>query len=125
MKYSADMYARAFIEVFRDTDVSERKEIVKRFAKVVSKNGDLSRFELIFKEIEKRIVRANDGHIVEIESARPLGRKAEAEFTARFGKKDLVRFLRNPALVAGVRMTIDGERECDSSLVRTLNKMFI
>jgi F0F1-type ATP synthase delta subunit len=125
MKYSADMYARAFIEAFRDAEAGERKAVIKRFAKVVSKNGDAPRLTLIFKEIEKRIVYANDGHIVDIEFARPLGHKIEAEFTARFSKKDLVKFLQNSALVAGVRMTIDGERECDSSLVRTLNKMFM
>lgn len=125
MKYSADIYARAFMEAFRDAEIGERKAVIKRFAKVVSKNGDAPHLELIFKELEKRIANDNGGHIVNIESARPLGRKLEAEFTARFGKNDLVRFSQSPALVAGIRMTIDGERECDNSLMRTLNKMFV
>lgn len=125
MRYAADVYARALEDALSGATSASRSALAERFARVVSKNGDTSRLPLIFKEIEKRIVHENNGRIIDIESARPLGQKVEAKFLARFGKNDRVRFSVTPALVAGVRVTIDGAQECDSSLARTLNKIFV
>src|SRR3989344_1754355 len=103
MKYSAAMYARAFLETKPD---------VKRFLEVVAKNGDFSRIDGIVAAIERHAVHAAGGRMIELEYARSSAVSEEFKFRA----KDQVHTSISPSLVAGVRVTIDGEKELDMSL---------
>lgn len=111
MKYNPDTYARVFWEV---------KPEPRQFLSVVAKNGDLQRVDKIVDAIEAHAVHAAGGHTIALEFAR------ETEFAKQFTffTHDRIRTIINPALVAGVRITIDGEQELDMSLQRKLNKLW-
>lgn len=111
MKYAPSIYARAFLETKPD---------VKNFLRVVAKNGDFQRIDTIVEAIEAQAAKDRGGHMVELEFARETPLRQKFTFTA----KDLIRTSINPFLVAGVRVTIDGEKELDMSLRRKLNKLF-
>lgn len=111
MKYAPDIYAQAFLETKPD---------LKRFLEVVAKNGDFSRIDAILAATEKRIVHEHGGRMIELEYARQSAESNKFKFTA----KDRVHTSINPSLVAGVRITIDGEQEFDGSLQHKLQKLF-
>ena len=118
MKYAPDTYAKAFLE----TKPASRQggPDPKRFLEVVTKNGDFSRIEGIVAAIEKAAVHALGGRMVELEFARETPLSNKFKFTA----KDHIRVRINPLLVAGVRITIDGEQELDGSFQRKINKLW-
>ena len=111
MKYAPHIYARAFLEVKPDPE---------KFLSVVLKNGDYERLDKIVEAIEMREVQAHGGRIVELEFARI----SELAKKFKFSSHDRVHTKINPSLVAGVRVTVDGEQELDVSLQRKLNKLF-
>jgi|SRR3989344_3555991 len=117
MKYAPDTYARAFWETL---SAQAGKPEPKQFVEVVAKNGDFSRIDRIVAAIEKHAVHAQGGRMVELEFARSSAVSQKFKFSA----KDRVHTSINSSLVAGVRVTIDGERELDLSLQRKLQKLF-
>lgn len=111
MKYAPSMYAKAFWEVQPDA---------KKFFDAVKNNGDGTRVDKILEAIEEHATKTHGGHMIHLEFAREteLAKKFE------FALKDHVRVSINPSLVAGVRMTIDGEQELDASLQRKLHRLW-
>ncbi|MEK7576394.1 MAG: F0F1 ATP synthase subunit delta [Patescibacteria group bacterium] len=124
MKYSVDVYARAFFEATRSSSAADHGKLVKRFIKVITKNGDASRLPFVFREIQKRFIRATGGSMIDIALARPVNHEVTDGMLKQFSKKDFVRFSIDPALVAGARVTINGEREYDNSFANRLKKIF-
>ncbi len=112
MKYAADLYAKAFLETKADP---------KRLLAVVKKNGDLLGLHKIVAAIETLLVKKAGGHIVHLEFART--NELADKFV--FSPKDRVSISINPALIAGVRITIDGEKEFDNSFQRKVNQLFL
>ena|SRR3989338_3990644 len=111
MKYSPAVYAKAFWEVRPDAE---------RFLNVVHKNGDFSRVDKIVAALEAIATHEQGGRMINLEFAR----ETELAEKFKFKSHDHVRVAINPALVAGVRITIDGEQELDQSLQRKLNTLW-
>ncbi|MEK7150899.1 MAG: F0F1 ATP synthase subunit delta [Patescibacteria group bacterium] len=124
MKYPAHTYAQAFLEVVKNITPADKPKVIKRFIRVVSKNGDASRLPFIFKTIQKSFIQSTGGRLIDIDLARPASRSTTDELTKQFTKKDFIRFSIRPALIAGVRITINDEREYDNSFARRLKKIF-
>ncbi len=124
MKYAPDDYSRAFLKALAKTPRQRQGLLVKRFWAVIRKNGDLEEAEKIIAAVERLLVREAGGRWVEIEVARPLPRPLLGTLTRRFGRRDHIDSAERQALIAGVRITIDGERELDYSLQRKLARMF-
>lgn len=122
-KYSPEIYARAVREAIAEAPSGERDKIFKRFVQAVARRGDARKLPAIAKELERSEVRAKGGRMVTIEFARPLGH-VMSKFENLLKRADHLEVRTNPDLVAGVRITIDEERELDFSLARRLNKMF-
>lgn len=70
------------------------------------------------------ILKDEGGRKVVLESARPLADHAFQELRAAFSEKDVVESSVAPEVVAGVRITIDGEWMIDASLAGRLKKLF-
>lgn len=119
MKYSPDQYARAFIEVFKEVPKDERLGVLKRFIKLVAKNGDLARSSKIIEAVENILIKKNGGRLIEIDVARSV----RIAMQKLFSSKDKVVLHINSELIAGMRITIDGERELDNTLKRKLEKI--
>ena len=118
MKYAPKIYAQAFLEALPAGEAG--KPFIKRFLQVIEKNGDSARLDKIVEAIEELETKKQGGRMIHIE----LARNPELAKQFKFQSKDNVKVSVNPSLVAGVRITIDGEQQFDGSLIRKLNKIF-
>lgn len=133
MKHKPEIYAEAFSMVLSENKETEGR-ILKNFLRVVRKNGDWVGILKIFRAVESRFVKNHGGRMVLVESARNLPENTKKEFLKSFSakggfasggkKEDKIEFINNSNIVAGARVTIDGERELDFSFRRKLNKLF-
>lgn len=123
MTYTPEIYARAAREAINEAPAGERDAIVKRFVRAAARRGDARKLSAVVKELERSEVRAKGGRMVTVEFARPLGH-VMSKFENLLKSADHLENRINPDLIAGARITIDGERELDFSLSRRLNKMF-
>ena len=125
MKYSSKSYARAFSELAHDADVNREKELWANLASLIRKNGDIAKADAILEEALHELVRSRGGRYIKIETARPLAEALRREVRQGFKKDDLIKETVTPSLVAGMRVTVNGEQELDESLQRKLNKLFV
>jgi len=124
MRYHPDLYARAFLETLEKAPPEKKQELYNRFIKVIAKNGDLSRVNAILRCIERALVKKNGGRFVKLEFARSIPENLVAGLRKNFSEKDKTEIAFNPSLVAGVRITIDEEKELNNSLSSKLKKIF-
>ena len=124
MKYAPPLYAAALLEVLEASPAKDHSRIIKRFLSLIVKNGDASRANSIVSEVQKSLIKKEGGRVIDIEFARPVSKKMQQELTGQFSKKDFIRFSFNESLIAGVRITIDQEREYDNSFSSRLRRMF-
>lgn len=122
MKYSVQTYAEALARAFRDSDRAEHPAIVKRFGALLRKTGDAGAAGKIVRALERMLVAEDGGHWVTVETAREGSDLAR--ISPAFSKKDRIESAVRPALIAGARITVDGERELDYSLARRIKKLF-
>jgi F0F1-type ATP synthase delta subunit len=121
MKYSPHIYAKALVEVLGDRHVSDA-EAAKNFLSIVRENGDEGRLRKILEEAS-RFARGKDGvRKVTISSARALT-PAQRKATEHFVKHgDVVEYETDPALIAGMKITVNDEMQFDGSLKNKLNR---
>ena len=124
MRYSPTLYAKAIREVIKETPKPHHDDVVKNFCEMVAKNGDLTSSPKIVVAIAEQEAHEHGGKVVNVEFAREMSEAAIKKVTKRFHAHDLVSVKVTPALVAGVRITVDNEKELDESLQRKLNKLW-
>lgn len=124
MKHPPTIYARAFVGAL-DENSSKEELLRARFLKLVKKNGDLQNFPKIIREIETLLIKKAGGRRITVEVAREISKTLLQELERNFKKNDKVEVKTNPALIAGTRITIDGEKMIDTSLERRLRKLFV
>lgn len=115
MKYAPSIYARAFLDAKPD---------LKKFLSVVAKNGDFPRIDKIVAAIEEQETHGHGGKVVNVEFAREMDDATIKKVTKKFKDRDLVSVKIAPSLIAGMRITIDGEQELDGSFQRKINKLW-
>ena len=119
MKYSVNNYVDAFVQTVKTAPHGAVSGLVK----LLKKTGDIKHSKKIIEAVHKKFVNEKSGKWVNVEVARDLALKKET-FRHKFSEKDHLNFNINPELVAGVRITIDGERALNNSLQNKLNKLF-
>lgn len=122
MKYSPESYALALsgsLEKSKDKEL-----IISNFLKLVKKNGDQKLLPKIFDRFKKIEIRKKGGSHIRIEFAREPSESELESITEKFKSRDWIETHLNPLLVAGVRITLNGEKELDNSLARKLHKLF-
>ncbi len=124
MKYPAKLYGRAFAEAAAGKSEKERHELVRNFAELIARNGDTAHASKIIAEAEKALLAKDGRRKAVIESVRPLTAGQRKSVLAALLPTDVHEEVLNPALVAGIRITVDGERQFDGSFSRKLQKMF-
>jgi len=115
------MYAKALLAALTERPGAEA-EIRKRFLATVARHGDAASFPKIIRELAR--LRSGDRHRVLVESARPITEKKLQEIQSAFGGGYTVETAIVPELVAGVRMTIDGEHLIDASIQGKAKRLF-
>jgi len=124
MRYQPTMYAQAFWDVMSVATGTDQKRMIGNFVNLIAKNGDFPRSSAIIEEIEKLYVKDKGGRMVKLEFARKQPDSLIKQLKDNFTKDDLVQTAINSSLVAGVRETIDGERELDKTMRRKLTRLF-
>lgn len=125
MKYSNIQYARAVLESLKDKSPSKRREVLKNFLAVLRKNRDAGRLNRILKEVERESLKGAGVKKVAVESAVELSRKTKREIEEILGRKIVMREKINPAMLAGVKITVDDELLIDATASRQLSQMFL
>ena len=125
MNHRPQLYARAFaLAADKKLSAHDAEKIGKNLVALVTKNGDAKDLSKI-ADGAARILREKEGRRKFVfESARPLSKELRKSLEAIAGEKDVTEEKVVPALVAGVRVTVDEERQFDASLARKLQKMF-
>lgn len=124
MKYSTQDYAKALVAVIVTAKQDEEAAIRKNFQTLLRKNSDEARGKKIL-EAAGRLLRAQrGGREVVFESARKLSAPHRQELEKFLRQDDQAVERLNPSLVAGVRITVDGEYEFDGSFRGKMDKIF-
>lgn len=125
MKYSPTIYAQSLIAVLEDTPPARHGRIIKNFIGVMWKHGAWRAREPIVAAFGRALAEAHGGRIVRIETARVLPQHLQKSIKESFTREqDIVEEYIHPSLIAGVRVSVNGEREFDGSLQRKLKKLF-
>jgi F0F1-type ATP synthase delta subunit len=124
MKYLIQDYAKALAAVVVEARSSDGAMIQRNFRSLLQKNSDEARGGKIL-EATARLLRAKQGgREVILESARKLSASHRQELEKFLRPDDQAVERVNPSLVAGVRITVDGEYEFDGSLRGKMDKIF-
>ena len=121
MRYSINNYVSAFTKALEG---GAQKDVSAGFVRLLEKNGDIKHFKKIIEAVHKKIVQDKGGKWVGIETAREISSFKQKTLKNKFYEKDHVDFKINPELIAGVRITVDGNEELDNSLGHKLKKLF-
>ncbi len=105
MKHKAKEYAKALVDV--------KKFNLKNFLRVLEKNGDRKKLKEIVALAERMMYRK-----IMIETAR----RVKVVWPKK--KNDLIEEKINPDLIAGVKITVNGEKQLDFSLKNKVEKIF-
>ena len=119
MKYSVDNYVEAFSQALKDIP---QHDAVDGLMGLLKKTGDINQAKKIFSAIHKKLVNEKGGKWVDIEVARESA--SVEDLKHKFSEKDNINVKISPELIAGTRITVNGEEELDNSLQNKLNKLF-
>ena len=121
MRYSINNYVGAFADIIKKVP---HEKAVDGFLKLLAKTGDLRHSKKIIEAIHKKLVKEDGGKWVNIETARQMSSVKTTAVTHKFLKKDHLDFKINSELIAGMRVTINGEEEINGTLQNKLSKLF-
>lgn len=115
-------YAKSLAELIEEDKTSaEQKKLIDGFFKVLKKNGDMKKAKEIIGLAEKLYLQKTGKRKVIFETARkiknPLTHWRELV-------SDVIEEKINPELVAGIKITINNEKQIDFSLKNKLEKIF-
>lgn len=123
MKYRPHIYAKALDAALANPKANDAR-VAKRFLEVVRRNGDEASLPKILEEAA-RFARGRGGaRKVIIESARTLGASQETMIKKFLTPGDVVVRKIDPGLIAGVRITVNDERQFDGSMRAKLDALF-
>ena len=107
---------------FNINDSGKTAELLNAFvSSEVFRGGGVGK--KIFEAIHKKLVNQKGGKWISVETARESA-SAEKLLKTKFSAKDHVEYSINQDLVAGTRITVNGEEELNNSLQSKLNKLF-
>jgi F0F1-type ATP synthase delta subunit len=121
MKYTPHLYARALTSLLeKGLSKTEEDSVVQNLLALLKRNGDLKHLPKIISLAEHQLIENQGGRNITIETARPIPDiKKKIHFLLR--ANDVVEEKINPAILAGVRVVINGESQIDASLKSQLD----
>ena len=96
------------------------QKIVENFLTLLKKNQDIKKAKEIVALTENILLKKTGNKKVMLEMAR----KNSVVLRSVIKKNDIVEEKINPALIAGIKIIIDEEKQLDFSLQKKLNKIF-
>ena len=123
MKIKPKIYARVLVDVMMSKkNAGNEKKIVDNFLKLLKKNVDVKNATEIIRLAEVFILQKTGNKKITLETARDIGRKNIFKEIVR--RHDIVEEKIDPELIAGIRITVNGEKQLDFSLKNKLDKIF-
>jgi len=123
MKYRVKDYAKSLAGLLSEEKISDKK-LAAGLIKLLERQGDLNKAKEIIKQTEFLMAKIQGKKSVVFETARKITesqRKSLAKFTE---KGDIVQEKINPELIAGVRITVDDEKQFDQTMLKKINNLF-
>ncbi|OGZ02334.1 MAG: hypothetical protein A2946_02460 [Candidatus Liptonbacteria bacterium RIFCSPLOWO2_01_FULL_53_13] len=125
MKYHYRIYAKALAATAaKHLSPEAVTKGAHHFLAVLERNGDRAALPKIVALAEELFLKRGGKKKVVVESARPLVAHARAELENKFAKGDVIEEKIVPSLIAGVRITVNGEEQLDMSFSHKMNKLF-
>jgi len=124
MRYPTHIYAKALAEVILAAKKGEEAAIVKNFIALVRRSGDEVHLQKIVEKAARLVEGKRGVRKVTLGIARPLTNAQKKGVDAFLKPGDVVEERIDPAIIAGIRITIDDELQFDGSLKGKLEKMF-
>ena len=121
MKYKIKDYAIALADIITSKKTYD-KNTVNNFLELLERRGDFKNAKKIVELAEKYYLRKRNNKKIQLETARKTNVKNLLKNLYKAG--DIIEEKINPALIAGVRVTIDNETEFDASLYGKLRRIF-
>jgi F0F1-type ATP synthase delta subunit len=123
MKYKVKDYSKSLVEILSDKKLNDKK-IAAGFIKLLERQGDLGKAKEILEQAEFLLIKQQQKKLVVLETARKMT-ESQKKLLAKFTEKgDIVQEKINPKLIAGVRITVDGERQFDQTMLKKINTLF-
>ena len=120
MKYKSKIYAKALADLISE---SKDKHMVENFLSLLKKNRDFKRAKEIIVLAENELLKKTGNRRIILETARETETKDILKKNIKKG--DILEEKINPDLVAGLKVTINGERQIDFSLKNKLDNIFL
>lgn len=123
MKIKTQTYAKLLVELMskKKTD-AELTKTTNGFLKLLIKNGDVKKAKEVLLLAEKLWLKKNNQRKVILETARVINQK---DLIKSFAKKgDIIEEKVDPAIIAGIKIIINSEKQLDFSLKSKLDKIF-
>ncbi len=133
MRYPAKHYARAFAElacgegiesVHEKMTKAKKDALIRNLIEAARRHGDLRKLSTIAKEAARIIRKKNGTKSVRIETARPFAGNPKKMFHNILHPHDALETKITPELLAGIKITVDEDREFDMTLLRKLDALF-
>ena len=124
MKYRVAQYAQALHVVLKGKAVLEQKQIMRRFAAMLTRHRMIGKSDLIIAAYEKLVQEENGVRKIRIEAASPVTEKLKKEISEILGKKIYLEEQTNINILAGIKILVDGELLIDASGKRQIEKIF-
>ena len=124
MKYRVAQYAQALHAVLKGKAVLEQKQIMRRFAAMLTRHRMSGKSDLIIAAYEKLVLEESGVRKIRIEAASPVTEKLKKEIGEILGKKIYLEEQTNINLLAGFKILVDNELLIDASAKRQMEKMF-
>lgn len=121
MKYKLKDYAKILFGLMTDSNI-ESKNLISSFVKLLEKKGEIKNARKIIGLAEKHYLEKRGNKKIILETARILNKQDFLKIIKKEG--DIIEEKINPELIAGVKITVNGERQIDFSLQKKLSEMF-
>ncbi len=119
-KYKSVYYAKALVDAMGHKKISEKK-LITNFLNLLQKNQDVKKIGEIILLAENLLLKKTGNKKIVFETAREVNLES---FDSYIKKGDIVEERINTDLVAGVKITINGEKQLDLSLKNKLDLLF-
>ena len=117
------LYATALAEILAEKKFDEKK-VTSNFVKLLVSAGLEKKSKEILELAEEILLTKRGNKKIVIESARKITAGQRKVLDGIALKGDMVKEKINPELVAGVRITVNGNKQFDGSMKRKLERIF-
>jgi len=124
MKYTPRLYAKALTTLLLEKhSEANEKDFLKNLLLLLEKNGDKKHLPEIIRLTERELAAKEGGREVLVETARKIP-DLKKKLHHLLKPHDIVKEEINEELLAGARITINGESQIDASMKSQISSLF-